>query len=181
MASVSPEYPEIRSTLSMDKAQTDEQAKQAFITALRLLAASPKSGLELKKKLAGKGYPDESIEQALNNLKIQGVLDDTLYAKDLAARLALGKGAGRYKIAFELKRHGISKRISDEVLGALPIEDEMERALEQARLKWSGWAKADPQKRKKRLYDFLIRKGYDFQVAQDVLQKLLKGSSDDEI
>ena len=83
--------------------------------------------------------------------------------------------------ANELKRHGIPKKISDELLEKLSDEDETGRALEQARLKWAGWSQLDPQKRKKRLYDFLIRKGYDFQIAQDVLQKLSKEPSIDEI
>ena len=161
--------------------QADEQSKQALITALRLLAASPKSGSELRKKLAEKGYASESIEQALDKLRAQGVLDDTLYAKDLLARLTLGKAAGRHKIAFELKRHGVPQKIRNDLLDSLSNEDEAESAFERARLKWAGWSKLEPQKRKKRLYDFLIRKGYDFQIVQDVLQKLSKGSSDDEI
>jgi len=165
----------------MEKSQEEEQSKQALITALRLLAASPKSGAELRKKLESKGFAAEVIELALSKLRAQGVLDDTLYAKDLVNRLMLGTAAGRHKIAFELKRHGISRKIQSELLDSISSEDEMERALEQARLKWRGWFKLDPQKRKKRLYDFLIRKGYDFQVVQDILQKLLTGSPDDEI
>lgn len=165
----------------MDKTLAEEQAKQAMITCLRLLAASPKSGHELRKKLEVKGYPGPVIEQALNDLRDQGILDDTAYARNLMARLTLGKCAGRHKISFELKRHGISKKISDGLLETLSNEEEAERALEQARLKWAGWASLDPQKRKKRLYDFLVRKGYDFQIAQDILQKLSKGSAGDEI
>ncbi|MFH0985878.1 MAG: regulatory protein RecX [Candidatus Omnitrophota bacterium] len=165
----------------MDKSQTSEQSRQAIITCLRLLAASPKSGQELKRKLEGKGYSASIIDQALSDLKIQGILDDTAYAKDLMARLTLGKCVGRHRIAFELKRHGISKKITGEMLETLSTEGETERAFEQARLKWSGWSQLDPQKRKKRLYDFLIRKGYDFQLAQDILQKLSKESSDDQI
>jgi regulatory protein len=164
----------------MDKTLTEEQTKQAIITCLRLLAASPKSGQELKRKLEGKGYSAGTIDQALNDLEIQGILDDTKYARDLVARLTFGQCAGRHKIAFELKRHGISKKISDEMLETLTNEDETERALEQARLKWTGWSRLDPQKRKKRLYDFLIRKGYDFQIVQDILQRLSKEPADDE-
>ena len=164
----------------MEKTLAEEQSKQAIITCLRLLAASPKSGQELRKKLEGKGYSAETIDRAIGDLEIQGILDDTVYAKDLVARLTLGKCAGRHKIAFELKRHGISKKISDKMLGALSSEDETERALEQARLKWTGWSRLDPQKRKKHLYDFLMRKGYDFQIVQDILQKLSKEPADDE-
>lgn len=165
----------------MELTNADEQKKQAIITVLRLLAASPKSGHELRKKLSGKGFPDVVIEKALAELSAQGILDDSKYAKDLMARLTLGKAAGRHKIAFELKRHGIPKRIQNELLGTLSAEDETERALEQARNKWTGWAAIDPQKRKKRLYDFLIRKGYDFQVAQEVLQKLSKEPLSEDI
>ncbi len=159
----------------------DEQKKQAVIILLRLLAASPKSESELRKKLAEKGFPSEAIENALEDLSRQGILDDAKYAKDLMARLTMGKAAGRHKIAFELKRHGIPKGIQNELLGTLSAESEAERALEQARIKWAGWASIDPQKRKKRLYDFLIRKGYDFQIAQDVLQKLAKEPLNDDI
>ncbi|MDD5226224.1 MAG: regulatory protein RecX [Candidatus Omnitrophica bacterium] len=165
----------------MDKTLAEEQTKQALITCLRLLAASPKSGQELRKKLASKGYTSEAIDQALKDLRDQGILDDTKYAQDLMARLTLGKCVGRHKIAFELKRHGISKKISEKLLEMLSNEDEAERALEQARMKWAGWSSLDPQKRKKRLYDFLIRKGYDFQIAQEILQKLSKEPTDDEI
>ncbi|MFA5159647.1 MAG: regulatory protein RecX [Candidatus Omnitrophota bacterium] len=165
----------------MDKTLAEEQIKQALITCLRLLAASPKSGQELKGKLTAKGYAFEIIDRVLNDLRTQGVLDDTVYAKNLMTRFTLGRPVGRHKIAFELKRHGISKTISDEVLKTLSIEDETERALEQARLKWAGWSQLDPQKRKKHLYDFLIRKGYDFQIAQDILQKLSKEPANNEI
>ncbi len=165
----------------MDNAQTEERIKQAFITSLRLLAASPKSGQELQKKLAGKGYGGEIIEEVLTRLRAQGVLDETRYAQDLVARLTQGSAAGRHKVAFELKRHGVSQKIRNDLLESLTDEAETERALEQARLKWSDGAKLDPQKRKKRLYDFLIRKGYDFQIVQAVLQKLSRESPDDEI
>ncbi len=165
----------------MDKAQTEEQIKQAFITSLRLLAASPKSGQEIKKKLAGKGYEDSVIDETLSRLRSQGIVDDTLYAQDLIARLTQGKAAGRHKVAFELKRHGVSPKVQKDLLESIKDEDETERALEQARFKWDSWSKLEPQKRKKRLYDFLIRKGYDFQIVQDILQKLTRETTEEEI
>jgi len=174
----------IRSKLSfgtMDKTLSEGQTKQAIITCLRLLAASPKSAKELRKKLADKGFSGGSIDQALTDLTAQGILDDAIYARDLMTRLTLGKCVGRHKIAFEFKRHGISKKISNELLETLSSEDEAERALEQARSRWAGWSGLDTQKRKKRLYDFLVRKGYEFRIIQDILQKLSKEPVDDEI
>lgn len=158
----------------MDSTQEVEQQKQAIITSLRLLAASPKSGTELRKKLVSKGFAETVITCALKELAEQGILDESAYAKDLVARLTQSQAAGKYRVAFELKRHGVPAKIRNELLETITPEDEAARALEQARLKWTGWLKLDPQRRKKRLYDFLIRKGYDFQIAQDVLLRLDK-------
>jgi len=165
----------------MDETQEAEQYKQAIITALRLLAASPKSGTELRKKLAAKGYTGAVIDRALKDLAAQGILDDSVYAQDLMTRLTQFKAAGKHRVAFELKRHGVPVKIRNELLGTITPEDESTRALEQARLKWASWSKLDPRKRKKRLYDFLIRKGYDFQIAQDVLMKFDHESISDGI
>ncbi len=156
----------------MDASQEAEQQKQAIITSLRLLAASPKSGTELKKKLVSKGFTESVAERALKDLAEQGLLDESVYARDLVSRLTQSRAAGKYRVAFELKRHGVPAKIRNELLESITPAAEAERALEQARLKSAGWLKLDPQKRKKRLYDFLIRKGYDFQIAQDVLLKL---------
>lgn len=152
----------------------DEQTKQALITSLRLLAASPKSRRELEKKLRSKGYPPGAIEAALSELSGQGVLDDNAYAKNLIGLLIHGKSAGRHKIAFELKRRGVSEALRKDLLGSLSESDERERALEIARLKWQQSPGLDPRKRKKKVFDHLMRKGYDFQTVQDVLEAVIK-------
>jgi regulatory protein len=157
--------------------ERDEQTKQALITSLRLLAASPKSRQELKAKLESKGYSAKAIQNALRELSEQGVLDDKAFAKNLIGRLVHGKGSGRYKIAFELKLHGISEPVRKDLLGELTESSEKERALELAKLKWTQFSKLDPQKRKKKLFDHLLRKGYDFQTAHEVLDELLKGDA----
>ena len=85
----------------------DEPSKQALITALRLLAASPKSLRELKARIEAGGYPADAVRFALDELVAQGILDDKAYARNLANQLIHGKSSGRHKIAFELKRHGV--------------------------------------------------------------------------
>lgn len=152
----------------------DEPSKQAIIAALRLLAASPKSGHEIEDKLHSKGYPPEAVRFALTELGEQGLIDDKVYANNLTRQLIHGKLSGKYKIAFELKRHGIQEPIRKEILNSLTETDEKERALEQARLKWTGLQSFDAKKRRKKLFDHLIRKGYDFQVVHEVLDELTK-------
>jgi len=160
--------------------ERDEPTKQALITSLRLLAASPKSRKELKTKLESKGYPAEAIASALNELSDQGILDDSAYAKNLTGQLVHGKSAGKHKIAFELKRHGVSDAVRKNVLNSITENDEKERALEVARLKWPQFSKLDPRKGKKKLFDHLIRKGYDFQTVHEVIETVARSVPDPE-
>ena len=161
--------------------QQDEQIKQAMITSLRFLAASPKTKQELRRKLEAKGYPVFAIQAALKNLAEQGILDDLAYAKNLVSRLQNVKGAGKHRIAFELKRKGVHSALQNQILGTLDSDQETQRALELARWKWEQSSKLPLEKRRKRLYDFLIRKGYDFQIAQDVLSRITRKAGPSEI
>ncbi|HOE69198.1 MAG TPA: regulatory protein RecX [Candidatus Omnitrophota bacterium] len=158
----------------------DEKSKQALITALRLLAASPKSQRELRTKLEAKGYPVMAVQFAMNELSGQGVLDDKAYAKNLTTRLMQGSAAGRRRVAFELKHHGVPEKVQREILGSLTESNERARALELARSKWPSLSKLEPAKRKKKLFDHLIRKGYDYHVVRDVLETVARDTPDDD-
>src|SRR3990167_7327860 len=131
--------------------------KQALLISLRLLAASPKTSQELRKKLQAKGF-----------------LSDQAYAMNLLARYRGSSLSGRRKIAFEFKRHGIAKKIQDEILSGYSHEEEREQAESIARDRWNRLVKLPDEKRKKRVMDFLMRRGFEYQIVRDVLQGIAK-------
>ncbi len=149
----------------------ESQKKQAWVTSLRLLAASPKSRKELAFKLTDKGYEEGVIQEILDNLERQGILSDRSYGRNLVARFVQGQPSGRRKIAFELKRHGLPSSIQEELLGELNPEEEIARAEELAGARWERLKNFPIEKRRKRVYDFLIRRGFDFQIVRDILEK----------
>ena len=59
------------------------QQNQAWVTSLRLLAATPKTRKELANKLAGKGFSESVVEETLDKMEAQGLLSDLAYAKNL--------------------------------------------------------------------------------------------------
>jgi regulatory protein len=156
---------------------TDGQKKQAWVTALRLLAATPKSSRELEKKLTEKGYPETVIRDTLSGLQEKGILDDFQYARNVASRFVYGKPSGMRKIEFELKKRHISPEIREDILGSLTEEEERERAREIGRMKWDAWARLSAEKRKKKTYDFLVRRGFDFSVARDLIEEFTEAVS----
>lgn len=148
----------------------ESQAKQAWVTSLRLLTATPKTRKALEKKLLEKGYAQPIIQETLNHLEEQGLLSDQVYAKNLLSRLTHDKPSGRRKISFEMKRRGVPGKIQEELLAAISPEEENAKARELAESKWAQGLRLDPEKRKKKVYDFLIRRGFDFQIARDIIE-----------
>lgn len=157
----------------------DEQAKQARITSLRLLAASPKTRKELEKKLREKGYPEAMVSSTMEALESDGLLSDRAYAKNLQARYTHEKPSGRRKLSFEMKRRGVPAKIQEEILSGITPEEETKRAKELASYKWEQAAKLEPLKRKKKVFDFLLRRGFDFQTAKDTIEALETNHDDD--
>ncbi len=156
----------------------DSQKKQALISAMRLLAASAKSRQVISEKLEGRGFPPEIVKEALDQLESQGLLSDKAFGQSLVSRFTHSKPAGKRMIAFELKRKGIPVKIREELLDNVTPENELEKAREIGALRWDKFKNLDKNKRKKRLYDFLGRRGFDFDVIRQVAEELERDSNE---
>lgn len=150
----------------------DEQEKQAWIVSLRLLTATPKSVKALRDKLTEKGFPDEIVQKTLQKLEGNGLISDRAFAQGIVTRLTQGRPSGARMIGFELKRKGVPAKMREEILEGLNPDEERERAREIAQVKWERFAKLDGDKRKRRVYDFLLRRGFDYQLVRDVVEQL---------
>ena len=142
------------------------------MSSLRFLAAAPKSRSALGKKLLEKGYGPGVVQATLDELERQGILNDRAYAENVAARKAQGSLAGRRMIRFELKRRGIPAKIQEEVLLNLSPGDEAVRARELARQRRPRLKNLDPAKRKKKLYDLLLRRGFEYETIREVVAEI---------
>lgn len=148
------------------------QLRQAKIVVLRLLSASPKSRAEIEKKLEDKGFEAGVIKLCLDEFENQKIVNDKRFAEDIISKFQFGKVSGKRRIAFELKRHKIKTDDVDALLQDIPDEEEYPRALEIGQAKWDSSAKLEIDKRKKRVYSFLIRRGFDFSIAKEVVDTL---------
>ena len=150
----------------------ESQEKQAWIVALRLLAATPKSRGKLFEKLRDKGFAEEVVNKTLDGLEAKGLLSDKAFAQDLVSKYLHSQPSGTRRIRFELKRRGVSKAVCEEVLSGLDPENERERAKEISLQKWARFKNLEPQKRKKKIYDFLLRRGFDFDLIREVVEEI---------
>jgi regulatory protein len=156
--------------------EESEKKKQAWLTSLRLLAASPKTRHELAQKLTQKGYPSPIIGEVMRKLEEQGILNDQAYALNLMNRFKHGRPSGRKRIAFELKRHGVAPSVQEEILKRIDPQEEKETARQLGQERWERLSQLSQDKRKRRVYDFLIRRGFDFQAVRDLVEEFARAS-----
>lgn len=149
-----------------------EQEKQALVTSLRLLTVTPKSRRGLARKLEERGFPQTVIEGTLDHLEKQGVLNDRALGQSLLQSYLYRRPSGRKRIAFEMEKRGIKDSLIEELLEKDTPEEERARALDLARNKVAGWKKLDRTKRRKKLYDFLVRRGFDFNLSREVAEEV---------
>jgi len=90
-----------------------EKTKKA---AWRLLAFRPRSESELRSRLTQKRLPPESVESVLADLRRDGILDDTRFAKLYALSRIQGRTFGKDRVKRELLAAGFP---SEAVEGAM--------------------------------------------------------------
>jgi regulatory protein len=147
--------------------------------AFRLLSYRGRSESELRERLAGKGFSEDEVARTLADLKETGFIDDGALALNLKRQALdqkrLGYGAAR---SFMQKR-GLPRDLVESTLGYDEgVELRNARNLLDKKLK--SMENDLTKKEKKRLYDFLARRGFSFSVISKALRDLESGEGDEE-
>ncbi len=152
-----------------------EQALGANVAALNYLGYKPRTEHEVRQKLLRSGYPEAIAEQTVDRLRDLGYLDDAAYAHTFAQQRFQGKGYGPRRIQNDLRKRGVAAATIDAVLAALETEEDLlSGAREQAEKRWARLVRTetDDRKRRKKLGDFLMRRGYGYDVVRQVTDEL---------
>ena len=150
----------------------DKALRRAKNIAYYYLAARPRSLAEVHSRLEKKEIPPEIIELAVEELKGFGYIDDRKFAASYARYLIENKGLSRYALRYELKKKGLAEEDIDSAFEGLEeaeVEDEEAVALRLVEKKMALMRGLDREKARRRVTDFLRRKGYSFRVIQTVL------------
>jgi regulatory protein len=132
--------------------------------ALRLLSVRARSKSELRQRLLRAGCEPEEVDAALADLEAVGLIDDEAFARELA-ELQRRKGLGRRAAVAGMRGKGVDRALAERIADDVSPEDEAERAMEVASKRLPRLAGMDPEVRRRRLLDYLLRRGYDYQTA----------------
>jgi regulatory protein len=151
--------------------QVQEQTELAAQQVLPYIAYRPRTAHEVRQKLRRSGWAEEVIEEALQLLHASGALNDAAYAQAYCkARLDL-HGDGPQRIRHVLRQRGVQRELIDATLQhSLAVEDVMAVAREQVAKRWRRLSQTvDPVRRRRKLTDFLRRRGFSYETIQQVL------------
>lgn len=146
--------------------------QKAKADALRLLRFRPRSIKEMAQRLKRKGHRGFIIAQVIDELKEKNLLDDKVFARLwIGDRISL-KPTGKNLIVRELK----SKGLDDELINAVFDEyeesfDEYEMAKPLARRKLEQMKGIEGEKAKKKLLDFLSRRGFSYNTIWKIIKE----------
>jgi regulatory protein len=145
--------------------------EQARALCLRLLTARARTRAELSGQLAKRGYPDDVTDRVLARLAAVGLVDDVEFAEQWVESRRSSAGKGRRALAAELHTKGVDKEVITTVLGGIDAGAERQRAeqLVRARLKRED-LDGDSTRVARRLVGMLARRGYDQNMAYDVVR-----------
>lgn len=98
----------------------EEQARQAYHAAVRLLGSRDHSEYELTGKLASRDHTDQSIQAALDELRQLNYVNDERYAQ-LYTEQRLSRGYGPLSVRSKLRERGVSSALVDAALADQPV------------------------------------------------------------
>ena len=145
-------------------------ASHPYTTGLSLLARRELTSTQLRDRLAKKGFTPEAVNETIQRLTDEGALDDRRTAGMYARQAALIKHRGPRRAILEIVAVGITQDIACEVVSQtyeeLDTHVVIQRALHR-RLTGRVQDRAQFQK----LYQYLVRQGFDGALAYSVLKK----------
>ncbi len=152
----------------LHKAIFDEEKQHARNYAFWLLSYRSRSQKEILERLKKHGYPENVTNSIIEELKDSGLVDDNKFAVTFAQdRLNFAKKGKRF-IFIELLRKGIPKSDIEEALKK--INDETKVAQKLIDKYQKRYVKLEPKKRRKKLHDLLLRRGFTYKTINEVLE-----------
>lgn len=143
--------------------------------ALTFLGPRARSAMEVRDRLERTHVPEATTENVLLRLRELGLVDDAELAADLAQR-ARARGESSSRIRSGLKSRGLSDNA-----GAEDPENEgdRDRALRLALSRARALKNLPIKVAQRRLAAYLARRGYGFEIVEEVCRETLTDGSPD--
>ncbi len=161
----------------IEQLQTEEARERAFQQAMLFLSYRARSESEIRQNLRKHEIPEPVIEQTLERLRQDGLANDDQFARAWVENRTTFRPRSRRLMAMELRQKGLNEEavssavenVDDE---ALAYEAAQKRAVRFKGLEWNEF--------RKKLSDFLARRGFSYSVIAPVITRIWNEARKDE-
>ncbi|MEH6818530.1 MAG: regulatory protein RecX [Dietzia psychralcaliphila] len=165
---------ESRASSSSDLPPLAPEAHEAATAALRLLRHRPRSEHELRERLLTKDHAPAAVDEALERVRIWGLVDDAEFAAEWVRGRRRRRGRSRGALERELREKGVAEFHIAGAVSDIDETDDREQAAELVRARLArrpvdSGRGADLQGERRRLVAFLARRGYPTGLAMTVV------------
>jgi len=149
-----------------------EEKKKAKERAINFLSYRDRSEKEMRTKLKQVGFEEKIIDLVVEDLKRLKLIDDEKFALTFARNKLITRPMGEYLIKQELVQKGISKDLIEQTIEEIyEKKDQLNIALELAHKRKKLVTNLDELKAKKRVSDFLLRRGFNWGIVSQVIEQ----------
>ncbi len=165
--------------LSANRLETltmSDRLQRCLNAAIRYLGYRPRSEAEIRQRLRRHGFDSDCTEKVLAQLKEQGLVDDSAFARFWKENRESFSPRSQWLTRLELQRKGLDGSIIEQVVGEVDDSDSAYRAaLGKAR----RLSPSEYQDFRRRLGEYLRRRGFGYDVIKDTVERVWKerGSS----
>ncbi len=143
--------------------------QRCYDAAIHFLGYRPRSRQEVCQRLKQNGFDKELSETVISDLQQQKLVDDAEFARFWVENRQSFSPRSRYLIGLELKQKGIPKEIIE---SALIIINDDESAYKAAQGKTRSLKTADQQSFRRRMGDFLKRRGFSYGIIIKTIERV---------
>jgi regulatory protein len=166
----------VGSTLSpeqvLDLIKADD-THRAHLVALRFLGQRPRSEKEVRDRLRRERFPIDIVDREVVRLKDVALVNDASFARFWKEGREASRPRSLRVMKMELRRKGVDGEAIDDVLADVDEEDGAYRAASKRVHTLAG---LDEQAFSRRLGQFLQRRGYRYDLARRVVERLWRES-----
>lgn len=149
--------------------------QHALDLAFRYLNRRERTVLEMRRYLEDKRVEPAAIDEALASLQQQGYLDDARFARQFAEDKRLLEEWGADRIERKLRTLGVPPEVVSGAVAARDRDGELEAAQALVRRRFP--ALREEPRELQRAVGVLVRKGYDAELAWDVVRAHVRAAS----
>ena len=161
----------------MASSASEEAERRAVDAALNFLSYRQRTGWEVRRKLASRGFSERTIKATLERLNNVGLVDDEAFVGAYVRDRIAHRPMGVRRMIQELYVKGISRDVAARVIEQV-LRDEhtderelAERVVSKKRRTLAGRS-GDPAVSRRRLREHLLRRGFDIRVVGDAVDDL---------